>query len=74
VANGHVRQSAEKAEAARGEAEVAYRLAQMRVIEGQVARAQIEARLLNILQEFKRYDAYKGTMEASGNEFQMRAA
>lgn len=59
--------------AARGEAEAARQLTQIRVIEGQAARAETEARLLGILQQFDKYDAYKSTMEEWEADFQGRA-
>lgn len=54
-------------------AEAAQRLAQARVVEGQAARAQIETRLIDILQKFSEYDAYKPVMEQWEEDFQKRA-
>jgi hypothetical protein len=61
------------AERARSETEAAYGLAQTRMIEGQAVQARTDARLLDIVQEFKRYDAYKETIEEWKEEFQVRA-
>ena len=65
--------AASEAHTARVEAEAAHQLAQTRVIEGQVARAQTEARLLGILQKFDQYDVYAETMKEWETEFQKRA-
>lgn len=54
-------------------AETARQLAQTRVIEGQAVRAETEAKLLDILQQFDHYDAYKPTMEEWEIDFRARA-
>lgn len=58
---------------AREEAEAASQLAQTRVIEGQAVRAETEAKLLDILQQFNQYDAYKQIMEEWEIDFRSRA-
>jgi len=62
------------AEAARRAMETAYRLAQARVTEGQAARATIESRLINYLQQFKKFEGYKPYLEQWEAEFSSRAA
>ena len=77
IAARTARQAAESAAAqanvARGEAEAAHRLAQNRVLEGQAARAQTEAGLLDILQQFEKYDGYKQTLEEWEADFRALA-
>jgi hypothetical protein len=58
---------------AREEAEAARQLVQIRVIEGQAVRAETEAKLLDILQQFDQYDAYKSIMEEWEIDFRARA-
>jgi hypothetical protein len=67
-------EAAHTAETARQEAEQASRLAQTRVLEGQLARTRTEAELLGILQEFDKYDAYKDTIKQWEDDFRARAS
>ncbi len=63
-----------QADMARIQTEAAHELAQTRVIEGQIARANTEARLLRLLQGFEKYKAYKPTLEEWEIEFRQRSA
>ena len=58
---------------ARKETESALELVQLRVIESQAARTATEAKLLDILQQFKQFDAYKETMRSWEDDFRTRA-
>lgn len=64
----------DKADRATIDAQIAHQLAQARVIEGQAARTRTESRLLNILQKFQKYDAYKHDLRQWEKEFEGRAA
>jgi hypothetical protein len=65
-------QAASRAQEEQRLALAAQHLAQARVLEGQAARAQIETRLIDILQKFSEYDAYKAVMEQWEEDFRKR--
>ena len=58
---------------ARRMAEDALKLAQIRVLEGQMARTQAEAGLLGELGEFNKFKAYRETIKAWQADFEARA-
>lgn len=66
-------EAAESANLAREHAESASKLAQARVVQVQMARAQVEAGLLKVLKNMRQYDAYTDTFSEWEQDFRVSA-